>query len=97
MERLYRSKRTRRGTQQQPGATRVDPAQLKKRVVSLCAYTAVAGEYVGIAAAIRGESRGLLEPRRDEAGVRYHVKKLVGQVRRKEPTQRREEWSICRF
>jgi hypothetical protein len=75
MERLFRATRG-RAAQQQPQQTQVDPAAIKKRAKSLCAYLVVAGQYAGPAAAIRDEGRGLLDIRTDESGVRYHMSKL---------------------
>ena len=49
---------------------------MRKRLKAFCAFLVVAGEHAGPAAAIHEESRGLLEARRDEQGVRYAMKKL---------------------
>ena len=49
---------------------------MRKRLKAFCAFLVVAGEHSGPAAAIHEESRGLLEARRDEQGVRYAMAKL---------------------
>jgi hypothetical protein len=72
MERLFRSAQRQQQQQQQ----QVDPAALKKRLKMLCAFSVAAGEHSGPAAAIKEESRGYLDVRRDENGVRYALHKL---------------------
>ena len=70
MERLFRSSRRRQQQQQ------VDPAVVRKRLGRLCAFLVAVGEHAGLAAAIKEESRGLLDVRGDENGVRYALKRL---------------------
>ena len=49
---------------------------MHKQLLSFCAYLVVAGVYPGAHAAIKAESRGLLDARLNEGTVRYQIKKL---------------------
>jgi hypothetical protein len=74
MERLFRPSRRRQQQQQQQ--QQVDPAVVRKRLGRLCAFLVAVGEHAGLAAAIKEESRGLLDVRGDENEVRYALKQL---------------------
>ena len=53
-----------------------DAFQLRKQLISFCAYLVVADVYPGAHAAIKGESRGMLDVRQHEGAVRYQIGKL---------------------